>query len=352
MYARMSVTLTTVILLFVGGLALAGGLELVRAEPASAGEDTPCARCDQDLGPEPSDDRFAGDVGAQIELLNAGEEGGSSVPPQPCDARLRNEDPGFEYPPDADPADFEGVVRWHYGRNNDSEAQYYDSDGNLREGGTWYERWCDYPDGSSVFYPYTNAGCDYWEGTLCNPDGDVDLTTNCAVDFHCYFDAISPEQLAEYAMYQEFEELIDPPEPHFAPDDMTIVNIDTYLWVTGTRDETSFTTPTISVPGMSLSVAAERDDFVWDMGDGGFARCASTGIANSDDEMGDGSCNYSYSHTSVDEPDERFHGSVQVVWEGHYTGVVNDEDIDEIAIVTEETEFDLAVAEVQAIITD
>jgi hypothetical protein len=114
----------------------------------------------------------------------------------------------------------------------------------------------------------------------------------------------------------------------------SVVNLPVFLWV-----PTELWQPeeaTAEIPGVVVSVKAEPQRVVWDMGDGGQVECLGPGEPwdpSVSEEAQPSSCRYTYRSTSVGRPDERFPVTATIYWRASWTveGAPGGGDLGEIA---------------------
>jgi hypothetical protein len=339
MFGRL--TLASAALLIMSAVAT---YDVMSAQPARAHGHCSGRGC---VETDPRDEGFGGSVETQIGVLRQGSTGASNpirCDPSRQDARGRYiDEDGDPIPPE----ELDGVMRWVW----DTESNESNQDRHEPREGTYYRRVCRI-DGENIRYHLPDSTCYHeFDPALCGAECGLPGSEEWCTEGRSliFFDAIDPVQLTEYAMRQEFEALIAEPEPHFAPEGTTSVNVDTYLWVTGTDTRDSFFT-SIAVPGISLSIEAVRGDFIWDMGNGDVVTCPTSGITPGA-EMGDGTCAYSYDRSSAQQPREVYVGNVAIEWIGIYSGTDGyGELIEEEHSVVRDNEFEIRVGEIQAVI--
>ena len=125
-----------------------------------------------------------------------------------------------------------------------------------------------------------------------------------------------------------------------------LVNLLTWLWVDGIPD-TSFPGPSVSVPGITVTVEVSTGGSYWVMGDGAEFGCdMGTPYAPG----GTPTCSHTYTRSSAGQADQRFHGTASVRWTARYW--VNGDGPYEVAdAVVRQTPFTVRVAEGQAVVT-
>ncbi len=137
------------------------------------------------------------------------------------------------------------------------------------------------------------------------------------------------------------------PTPQFNPAGDQLVNVATWLWIStdGWRTQTS----TATVPGVAVTVTARPVAAVWSLGDGTTVRCTGPGTPFDANNPGSRSeCSATYRHSSANEPDLRFHGSVTVEWHADWiaAGAAGG---GTLAPLFQSSAFSLSVTEVQAL---
>ena len=278
---------------------------------------------------EEQGDDIVGDIQAQVNTLNSGSPG-SGGPPPSC--------AWTETLPDGEKVErADGTPRWRDpGQGHDFWAEgWEDSEGQEVGDGLIYRYECWHPD----------MGC-----RLPAPSGDGCLgeaidATFCG-SFLCLFDAVNPPNLAELAV-DGFVRTLGAPQAGFSPPDQTLVNFDTYMWLTNAPPGGEVGPWSMSVPGLSVTAWATASDITWDMGDGTTVTCP---VTRDEASAVDAPCSHVYDVSSAGQPDQRYQGSAaltyEVRWEATGAGAVSGS-IDALRSGA----FTLAVAEAQAINT-
>jgi hypothetical protein len=129
-----------------------------------------------------------------------------------------------------------------------------------------------------------------------------------------------------------------------------LVNLPTWLWLTNGWQVRS---ATASLPGVSVTVTAQPQRVVWEMGNGDQVVCPGPGrryeprrsaaVQSTD-------CSYTYRRSSARQPDQRYRVSATTVWRVTWsaTGAAGGGDLGE---VSRSTSFGLRVAEGQTLVT-
>jgi hypothetical protein len=175
--------------------------------------------------------------------------------------------------------------------------------------GTWYAKWCGAANFGGVFFVRR----------------------------------VNPRALAEEA--QRYLRL-PLPQPHMSPAGDQIVNLQTWLWLTGPWAPL---TSTVSVPGVSVTVRAVPKAVVWTMGDGAQVVCDGPGTPYSETAIAP-SCTYTYTHSSATQPDLRYQAAVTVRWQATWSaaGAAGGA---ALGVIDRTTTFPVRVGEVQAVNT-
>ncbi|NEE01169.1 hypothetical protein [Phytoactinopolyspora halotolerans] len=132
---------------------------------------------------------------------------------------------------------------------------------------------------------------------------------------------VDPEQLAQEILddfgLEPAEVGIAPTPIDEDPDSMGLVGAPVWMWVENPSPQTwGPITGEASEGGVTVTVTAEADEAVWDMGDGRSHTCVEPGTAYSA-EMGvreSPSCGHMYQRTSRGEPDRAYTVSVTTHW--------------------------------------
>lgn len=99
------------------------------------------------------------------------------------------------------------------------------------------------------------------------------------------------------------------------PERDQLVNLRTWLWV---EDSTwGSRSADASVPGVTVTVTAQAERVVWDMGNGDEVVCVGPGTpydARKPEGAQDTDCSYTYRHGSAGQPDDRFVITATVEW--------------------------------------
>lgn len=137
---------------------------------------------------------------------------------------------------------------------------------------------------------------------------------------------VDPEALARAILDRmEFEpvEIGLAPKPlEQNPDSIGVVGAPVWMWVTNAGPTTwGPLEESTTVGGIAVTVTAEVQDVVWDMGDGSTKTCTTTGkeyreaygVRNSP------SCGYQYERTSRNQPDTAYSVSATTTWTAEWT---------------------------------
>ena len=132
---------------------------------------------------------------------------------------------------------------------------------------------------------------------------------------------LNPAQLGQFA-FDELVKRLPKPAPSLSPDAAVggYVNVETWLAVTDPR----VVTATSAIPGLSATATARVTRIEWQPGDGSTELCQPFGsLPPSPGFTGRAPCGHTYvvpSHPKVTgTADERFHGSVTLVWSVTWT---------------------------------
>jgi hypothetical protein len=274
-------------------------------------------------------DDIVGSVRAQVDVLNSGSPGGGGPPPS-CS--------WTERPDEGEPVERDdGTPRWRDpGQGHDYWADGWENrDGEEVGDGTIFRYECWHPDMGCRLPAPSGDGC----------LGDAIQDTFCG-SFLCLFDAVNPPNLARLAV-DGFVETLGAPEAEFSPADQTLVNFDTYMWLTNAPPEGEVGPWSMSVPGITVTAWASASDITWDMGDGATVSCP---VTRDEASAAAAPCAHSYDVSSAGQPGERYQGSVSLTydvrWEASGAGTASGS-VDAFR----SGDFSLAVAEAQAINT-
>ena len=291
--------------------------------PAAA-QNVPQAPVDQD------GNDIVGGIRAQYNTLNSGSSG-SGGPPPSCS--------WTETLPSGETVErTDGTPRWRApGQGHDFWADgWEESEGAEVGSGLIYRYECWHPDMGCRLPAPTGEGC----------LGDAINDTFCG-SFLCLFDQINPPNLARLAV-DGFVETLGPPQAAFSPADQSLVNIETYMWLTNAPPDGEVGPWSMSVPGLTVTAWATASDITWRMGDGTEKTCP---LTRDEASAMAAPCSHTYRASSAEQPDQRYQGEASLTydvrWQASGLGVL-DGSIDALRTGT----FSLAVAEAQAINTD
>lgn len=332
---------TAAIVLAVGLLALPATQATVEAQDAVGADPPPVWGDGENVGGELD----AGRTREQVDTVNSGSSG-TGGPPPTCTWSESVDGETVEHN--------NGTPRW---RQPGRGSEFWEDDEWVTEGyddeavasGTVYRYECWHDD---MVDPET--------GECRSPSPDTEGCLGEAIDetwcgrFLCVFDAINPEALALLAL-DDFLERIPPPDPQFnPPNETTIVNFDTWMWVEGVPEGRQIDLPPLNVLDDWIQTTARFEEVVWDMGDGSVFSCPLT--TDEESARAEECTNYRYQQSSAGEGgDDRFHGSASIEWEVTYWGVLNGVEIEAQDTAFDElrqSPFSLEVAEGQAIVVD
>ncbi|MFE9748256.1 hypothetical protein ACFYOT_25400 [Saccharothrix saharensis] len=161
-------------------------------------------------------------------------------------------------------------------------------------------------------------GAGGWFMVLCSPDGKDPLSHGPVwVPASGGEPAVSPQQLAELARNR-----LRLPSATIAasPAGTQLVNLPTWLWLSGGWEEVS---ASASVPSVSVTAVAKPISAAWSMGDGGSVTCPGPGTpftAGRDPRNGSPDCGYTYSASSAGQPADAYTVTVTVTWTVTWSG--------------------------------
>lgn len=112
------------------------------------------------------------------------------------------------------------------------------------------------------------------------------------------------------------------PEPTLAanPAGTQLVNLPTWLWLTGGWDTV---TATASVPGAAVTATAHPNSATWAMGDGATVTCTGPGTAfhaGADPRSASPDCGHTYRQSSASQPRDAYEVAVTVHWSVTWAG--------------------------------
>lgn len=195
------------------------------------------------------------------------------------------------------------------------------------------------PDGSEDIRSEPGA---WWVRTCSGPSGATGLLVFIADQ------PVDPAQLAQDALRALPLELPSV-GTNPAPGEEQLVRVPTWLWI----DDWGPRSATASVPGVSVTVTAVPQSVTWDMGNGDAVTCAGPGVAYdrsrpSREQSTD--CSYTYQHSSVSQPGERYRTAATVTWGVSWSasGVNGGGDL---GVLERTSQFSLRVAEAQSLQT-
>jgi hypothetical protein len=276
-------------------------------------------------------DDIVGQVETQVDMLNSG-SAGSGGPPPTCPWTQLGAGPNGE---DVERTD--GTPRWREpGQGHDFWADGWEqSEGQEVGDGLIFRYECWHPEMGCRTPAPSGAGC----------LGEDIQDTFCG-SFLCLFDAVNPPNLARL-LVDGFVENLGPPVAAFSPADRTLVNFDTYMWLTNAPADGVVGPWSMSVPGLTVTAWATASDITWDMGDGTTLTCP---VTRDEASAAAAPCSHVYQVSSVRQPGERYAGNVsmtfEVGWQATGAGSASGS-LDALR----SNPFTLAVAEAQAINT-
>ncbi|MFD0201427.1 MULTISPECIES: hypothetical protein [Saccharothrix] len=157
-----------------------------------------------------------------------------------------------------------------------------------------------------------------WFMVLCSPDGKDPLSHGPVwVPGDGAQPALSPEQVASIARNR-----LRLPSVVIAanPVEMQLVNLPTWLWLSGGWQEVS---AIASVPGVSVTVVAAPTSVTWSMGDGSTVTCTGAGTsykAGADPKAPSPDCGHVYRRSSASQPGQAYPVTATVHWTVTWSG--------------------------------
>lgn len=316
-------------------VALAAGLLFLFAAVAPSTAQTAQRRAPTPSPVQSEGDDIIGRIRSDRDTLNSGSSGRSYTPPS-CSWVDRD---GEEHD--------DGVLRWRLtSLSQESWAEVLDEDvdeGVFYRYECWSPRMCrDYVEGGD------NRDVDCFGDLVGYSGPDVDTFCGGPV---CFF-ATSPENLALLALDEFVESLPSPVARFNPPDETTIVNFDTWLWVENAPPTGRIDFPAMEVPDQRVTSWATFEEVRWDMGDGSPDATFTCPLTTDAESAQQADCIYRYPRSSAGEGgDDRFHGTVSIVWQVEWeseSSIAGDasDSFEELR----ESEFSIAVAEGQAVV--
>lgn len=178
--------------------------------------------------------------------------------------------------------------------------------------GRWYEKWCE-PD---IFY------------------GAIYITPR------------DPTELIDQARRHLPLPL---PQPHLSPTGDQIVNLPSWLWVSGWDAKQS----SVSVPGVTVTVTAHPESVIWSMGDGSTVVCNGAGTPYDPNRLEaeqTSTCTHTYRRSSASRPGLTYPVAVTVRWRASW-GASGFAGGGALGTIDRTTTIPVRVGEVQAINT-
>jgi hypothetical protein len=169
---------------------------------------------------------------------------------------------------------------------------------------------------------------------------------------------ITPEQLIP-SLWARVQRQLPTPIPRIAPadlaaDDFAFVQTPTFFWVDESPGQWGDVSATASVAGLSLTVTAAPEQLVVTTGDGKTVQCAGAPAPFPDgaDPTTFAGCSHVYRHSSAMAPNgETYPVTVAIVWHATWDAS-NGQSGDLGTLTTTSATRDLAVAEIQAVVTE
>ena len=210
---------------------------------------------------------------------------------------------------------------------------------------TWHRRSgtkrCSYSQGPIVYQLANDIGLDVeefgrqgrWFTVTCKAPDSPEYTYDLRYIPLRSLNATQAVDLLEEARRQL---RLPEPEINMSPPASadSVVNVPAFLWVPA--DGWQAEEATAEIPGVVVTVKAEPQRVVWDMGDGGQVECQGPGEPwdpSLSEEVQPSSCRYAYRSTSIGQPDERFPVTATVYWKASWTveGAPGGGDLGEVA---------------------
>ena len=127
----------------------------------------------------------------------------------------------------------------------------------------------------------------------------------------------SPAELAQQARDRL---RLPTPSVSTSPVGTQLVNVPTWLWLSGGFEPVS---ATVAVPGVSVTAVATPAAVVWDMGDGATVTCSGPGtpfVAGGDPSAASPDCGHTYRSSSAGQPGQVFPVTTTVSWTVTWSG--------------------------------
>jgi hypothetical protein len=169
---------------------------------------------------------------------------------------------------------------------------------------------------------------------------------------------VTPEQLIPN-VWARVQRQLPTPIPHIAPADLAadgfaFVQTPAFFWVDQAPGQWGDVSATAAVAGLSLTVTAAPEQLVVSTGDGKTVQCtgAPTPFPAGADPATFAGCSHVYRHSSATAPNgETFPVTVAIVWHATWQAS-NGQSGDLGTLTTTSATRDLAVAEIQAVVTE
>ncbi|NTW40017.1 MAG: hypothetical protein HGA44_09020 [Cellulomonadaceae bacterium] len=129
-----------------------------------------------------------------------------------------------------------------------------------------------------------------------------------------------PADVAELAIAQmDFRAGRIAMSPAISPDTMSIVNLQTWLWIADPAENTTGPiTRTATTGDVTVTATGTMDSIVWDMGDGNTVTCTTPGTPYPQDAEPDSQespdCGYTYPRSSANQPDLAYTVTATTHW--------------------------------------
>ncbi|MGW4115279.1 hypothetical protein ACWEFJ_30765 [Actinosynnema sp. NPDC004786] len=156
-----------------------------------------------------------------------------------------------------------------------------------------------------------------WFMVLCSPDGKDPLSHGPVWVAEGGTRPSSPEQVAQIARNR-----LRLPSVSIAasPAGVQLVNLPTWLWLSGGWSEVS---ATASVPGVSVTATAKPMSVFWSMGDGSTVTCTGAGTpykAGTDPKVPSPDCGHVYRRSSASQSGQAYPVAATVHWTVTWSG--------------------------------
>lgn len=170
-----------------------------------------------------------------------------------------------------------------------------------------------------------------WYFVLCSPDGKDPWSHGPVwIPDGASEPVLSPAEVAQLARNR-----LRLPEPRIAasPIGHQLVNLPTWLWLTGGWHEVS---ATASVPGVSVTAVAEPVTVTWAMGDGSVVTCTGSGTPyhpSVDPRSPSPDCGHTFRRPSAGQPNDAFPVRATIQWSVRWSGAGESGEFPELTTV-------------------